>query len=175
MVESYNYLLNPYIGWYYGPGLVRLSDNVEHECTYYDTFNYVQNGDDKSEYGLQYLGIVLEEYHDRDISEKALTSLKNILNEVRRRKQTRDPHTQLIINFYYDNNENCKTSSSNKYFHVNVKRNRQNKTYKMKINGKEISTNECYKKVKPSEDSSCTIEKTENIEPKSIDQILRHV
>ncbi|OUM63558.1 carbohydrate-binding module family 18 protein [Piromyces sp. E2] len=177
MVESYDYLLNPYIGWYHGPDIVRLSDDFKHDCAYYDTFNYVQNDNNKSEYGLQYLGVTLEEYRDRDITETGLKALRNVLDELRNRKKSRDPHTQVIINFYYDNDENCQATGSVKYFHSNISRYRDNasSSYNMKINGKTVSSNDgCYRKVKTS-DSTCTKIKTENIEPTNINQVLRHV
>ncbi|OUM70617.1 hypothetical protein PIROE2DRAFT_1144 [Piromyces sp. E2] len=108
MSESDKELSNPYIGWFHGATTIDLTDYPELDCNFINRFHQVQ----KYKNGLQYLGVRLGEFSNRKISKKALTALDNLLNEYRKRKETIDPTTQLILRFYYDGENNCKTKDS---------------------------------------------------------------
>jgi len=110
MEESDEALSNPYIGWYHGTHTIDLTDDPENDCNYIEKFNSIRKYDN----GLQYLGIRLSEFRDKSISSNALAGLENLLNEYKKRKETVDPTTQIILRFYYDGNENCKTDKNNK-------------------------------------------------------------
>ncbi|ORX54193.1 hypothetical protein BCR36DRAFT_581829 [Piromyces finnis] len=105
MNESDKPLDNPYRGWFRGAVTVDLNDYPELDCNYINRFHSVRNYRN----GLQYLGVRLAEFKDRKISKKALAALDNLLNEYKKRKETVDPTTQIILRFYYDGANNCKT------------------------------------------------------------------
>ncbi|ORX61261.1 hypothetical protein BCR36DRAFT_579282 [Piromyces finnis] len=100
-------LTNPYRGWFHGAVTIDLNDYPELDCNFINRFHQVQ----KYDKGLQYLGVRLAEFRDRKISEKALAALDNLLNEYKKRQETIDPTTQVILRFYYDGENNCKTKS----------------------------------------------------------------
>ncbi|OUM70619.1 hypothetical protein PIROE2DRAFT_1146 [Piromyces sp. E2] len=108
MYEYDGEVLNPYIGWFHGAVTIDLNDYPELDCNFINRFHQVQ----KYKNGLQYLGVRLGEFGDREISEKALTALDNLLNEYKKRKENIDPTTQIILRFYYDGSNNCKTNGS---------------------------------------------------------------
>ncbi|MBE6494746.1 MAG: DUF4832 domain-containing protein [Methanosphaera stadtmanae] len=108
MYEYDGEVLNPYIGWFHGAVTIDLNDYPELDCNFINRFHQVQ----KYKKGLQYLGVRMGEFSDREISDKALTALDNLLNEYKKRKETIDPTTQLILRFYYDGENNCKTNGS---------------------------------------------------------------
>ncbi|ORX83295.1 hypothetical protein BCR32DRAFT_292110 [Anaeromyces robustus] len=108
IVESDDELSNPYRGFFHGAVTIDLTDYPELDCNYIDKFYSVKNYKN----GLQYLGVRLAEYRDRDISSTALTALDNLLNEYKKRKENIDPTTQVILRFYYNGDENCKTDSN---------------------------------------------------------------
>ncbi|ORX51779.1 hypothetical protein BCR36DRAFT_287766 [Piromyces finnis] len=103
MIESNKKLYNPFIGWYQGTYTVDLTDNPEIDCNFIEKFGRIKGYDR----GLQYLGIRLAEYNDRNISKEGLAALDNLLNEYQERKDTIDPTTQLILRFYYDGSNYC--------------------------------------------------------------------
>ncbi|ORX83390.1 hypothetical protein BCR32DRAFT_267043 [Anaeromyces robustus] len=105
MVESDSAISNPYVGWFHGAITVDLSDYPELDCNYIDKFYNVMNYKN----GLQYLGVRLAEYKDREITNEGLAALDNLLNEYRKRKDSVDPNTQIILRFYYNGDENCKS------------------------------------------------------------------
>ncbi|OUM70620.1 hypothetical protein PIROE2DRAFT_1147, partial [Piromyces sp. E2] len=106
--ESDQDLENPYRGWFHGAVTVDLTDYPELDCNYIFTFHQVKSFKN----GLQYLGVRLGEFNNRRISKKALASLDNLLSEYKKRKETIDPTTQLILRFYYDGENYCKTNST---------------------------------------------------------------
>ncbi|ORX41351.1 hypothetical protein BCR36DRAFT_311760 [Piromyces finnis] len=108
MKETDEEILNPYIGWFHGAITVDLSDRPDLDCNYIHYFSKIKDYAN----GLQYLGIRLSEYRDREITEEGLKALDNLLNEYKERKETIDPHTQLILRFYYDGAENCKSDEN---------------------------------------------------------------
>jgi len=111
MNESDKELNNPYRGWFHGAVTVDLNDYPELDCNYINRFNQVK----KYKNGLQYLGVRLAEYRDRKITKKGLAALDNLLNEYKKRKETIDPTTQVILRFYYDGENNCKTKDENSF------------------------------------------------------------
>jgi len=108
MKETDEAISNPYRGWFHGSVTVDLSDRVDLDCNYIHYFSQVKNQKE----GLQYLGVRLSEYRDREITKEGLTALDNILNEYQSRKKYIDPTTQVILRFYYDGGENCKSDEN---------------------------------------------------------------
>ncbi|OUM70589.1 hypothetical protein PIROE2DRAFT_1109 [Piromyces sp. E2] len=95
--ESDKNLVNPYIGWWHGATTIDLNDYPYYNCNYVNTFSEVK----KQEPGLQYLGVRLAEFRDREISDYALTALQ----------KRDDPSLQMILRFYYDGSNNYKVKS----------------------------------------------------------------
>ncbi|ORX42207.1 hypothetical protein BCR36DRAFT_407124 [Piromyces finnis] len=108
MEESYEELYNPYRGWFHGSITVDLTDNANIDCNFIYAFGSVR----KYQPGLQYLGIRLSEYYNKRISTEALVLLDNLLNEYKKRKESIDPTTQLILRFYYDSGSTTLTKKS---------------------------------------------------------------
>ncbi|OUM70581.1 hypothetical protein PIROE2DRAFT_1099 [Piromyces sp. E2] len=100
-------LQNPYIGWFHGAVTIDLNDYPKYDCNYLSTFSHVRH---LKKTGLQYLGVRLAEFYDREISNTALTALRNLLEEYRK-KRKEDPTLQIILRFYYDSNANYKSNS----------------------------------------------------------------
>ncbi|OUM70588.1 hypothetical protein PIROE2DRAFT_1107, partial [Piromyces sp. E2] len=100
-------LNNPYIGWFHGATTIDLNDYPNYDCNYISTFTNVKN----LKSGLQYLGVRLAEFRDKEISDVALTALRNLLEEYRKHKKV-DPTLQIILRFYYDGSNNYKADSS---------------------------------------------------------------
>ncbi|OUM66414.1 hypothetical protein PIROE2DRAFT_6359 [Piromyces sp. E2] len=99
---------NPYIGWFHGAVTIDLNDYPKYDCNYVSTFAYVR---DLKKTGLQYLGVRLAEFNNRNISNNALTALRNLLEEYRK-KRKEDPTLQIILRFYYDGVNNYKSDPS---------------------------------------------------------------
>ncbi|OUM65083.1 carbohydrate-binding module family 18 protein, partial [Piromyces sp. E2] len=106
MEESYDELQNPYRGWFHGSVTVDLTDNADTDCNFIYAFSKVRHYKN----GLQYLGIRLSEYYNKEISQEALIFFENLLYEYRKRKEEIDPTTQIMLKFYYDSG----TSSTSK-------------------------------------------------------------
>ncbi|OUM70587.1 hypothetical protein PIROE2DRAFT_1106, partial [Piromyces sp. E2] len=100
-------LNNPYIGWLHCATTIDLNDYPNYDCNYISTFTGIKN----LKPGLQYLGVRLAEFRNKDISDVALTALRNLLEEYRKHKKV-DPTLQIILRFYYDGSNNYKADSS---------------------------------------------------------------
>jgi len=94
---------NPYRGWYHGSKSVDISDYTKYDCKYIKRLSNIR----KEKIGLQYVGIQLEEFKNREISKEGLNNIRSLFSEYRE-KAKNDGITRLIIRFYYDNADNCK-------------------------------------------------------------------
>ncbi|OUM70586.1 hypothetical protein PIROE2DRAFT_1104 [Piromyces sp. E2] len=112
-------LNNPYIGWFHGATTIDLNDYPNYDCNYINKFTNAR----KLKPGLQYLGVRLAAFRDKDISDNALTALRNLLEEYRKQRIV-DPTLQIILRFYYDGGNNYKADSSYKPIKINNKRKR---------------------------------------------------
>ena len=103
LIEINSAIDNPYRGWYHGSKSVDISDYTKYDCKYIKRLSNIR----KEKIGLQYVGIQLEEFKNREISKEGLNNIRSLFSEYRE-KAKNDGITRLIIRFYYDNADNCK-------------------------------------------------------------------
>ncbi|OUM62608.1 hypothetical protein PIROE2DRAFT_11038 [Piromyces sp. E2] len=189
-------LINPYIGWFSGAITIDLNDYPAYDCNYLRSFSQVKH----LKSGLQHLGVRLAEFKDKNISDKALAGLRNLLEEYRKKKEE-DPSLQIILKFYYDERSYSSSSSSqefendenndiingfdkrdktydNEFYKDATKSTFKNsrliakELYKINTDGKSKT---CVRQFSPSNDSGYELYNTSEIEPDNLNMIKKHI